>query len=127
MAWRCLWFGLGTKESVPDALQWVGGPWPHSRSPAEAPGASAASLVELRVEAIPLGGPDAGLAPAASLLQGVQLLLHSCRVLAVVAASGAGGARIPEVFGNSSMAAPGAGSRAEARDEGPGKISSPGP
>lgn len=119
MAWCCLWFGLGTKERIPDYFQWVGGPWLHSPSPAEAPGASAASFIELRVEAIPLGGPNAGLAPAASLLQGVQLLLHSCRVLAVVAASGAGGGRIPKVFGNSSMAAPGADSRAEARGEGP--------
>lgn len=43
-------------------------------SPAEAPVASAASLIQLRVEVVLLQGPDAGLAPAAAALQGIKLL-----------------------------------------------------
>lgn len=38
----------------------------HVPSPAEAPISPAASLIQLRIEAIPLGGPNAGLAPAAA-------------------------------------------------------------
>lgn len=103
---------------MPDYFQWVGGPWPHGLSPAKAPITPAASLIQLRVKAVPLGEPNGGLAPAAALLQSVQLLPHSCRVLAVVTAFGAGGGRIPEVLSNGSVAAPGAGSITQARGEG---------
>lgn len=102
----CLWSGLGTREKMPDYFQWVGGPWFHGPSPAEAPVAPAASLIQLRVKAISLGGPDAGLVPAVSVFQGVPLLPHGRGVLAVVTAFGAGGGRIPEVLGNGSMATP---------------------
>lgn len=93
--------------------------WPHGPSPAKAPITPAASLIQLRVKAIPLGGPNAGLAPAGSLLQSVQLLPHSRWVQAVVTAFGAGGGRIPEVLGNGSMATPAGGGTAQARGEGP--------
>lgn len=96
----------------------LGGPWLHGPSPAEAPIAPAASLIQLRVKAVSLGGPNAGLAPAASELQGIQLLPHGYRVLAVVAAFGTGRGRVPEVLGDGSMAAPRAGSMAEARGGG---------
>lgn len=75
-------------------------------SPAEAPIASAASLVQLRVEVVPLEGPDASLAPAAAVLQGIKLLPYSCRTLAVVTAFGAGRRCIPKVLSNGSVAAP---------------------
>lgn len=79
-------------------------------SPAEAPIAPAAPLIELRIEAIPLRRPDAGLAPAAATLQGIQLLPYGCRTLAVVTAFGAGGWCIPKVLSNGCMAAPRRGS-----------------
>ena len=96
-------------ESMPDSFQWVGGPWSHGPLPAKAPVTPAASLVQLGVIAIPLGGANAGLVPTASLLQSIQLLPHTRGVLAAVTAFGAGGGRVPEVLGNGSMAAPGAG------------------
>lgn len=89
----------------------------HGPSPAESIIAPAASLIQLRVKAISLGGPDAGLAPAAAALQSIQLPLHSCRVLTVVTAFGAGRRCIPKVLGNGSMAAPGGGNTVELRGE----------
>lgn len=94
---------------MPDYFQWVGEPWPHGPLPAKASITPAASLIQLRVIAIPLGGPNAGLVPAASLLQSVQLLPHTCGVLAAVTAFRAGGGYVPEVLGDGGMAAPGAG------------------
>lgn len=79
-------------------------------SPAEAPVAPAASLIQLRIEAVPLRGPDAGLAPAAAVLQGIKLLPYGCRALAAVTAFGAGGWRIPKVLSDGGMAAPRTGS-----------------
>lgn len=82
----------------------------HGSSPAEAPTAPAASLIQLRIEAISLGGPDAGLAPAAAALQGFKLLPYGRRTLAVVTAFGTGRWCIPKVLSNGSMAAPRTGS-----------------